>query len=291
MHHVGGLFLSSMLCLSGTTYSQAALSSGAELRMMSFNIWGDYFKNPVAERDLAIADIIHRYQPDVVALQEVTANWWTSRLFTTLAPTYAPVVGQTSGKNNFTPLLYKKKRLELVAEGWDLYHEKLDRSKGLTWAVLKDRNSNKRFAAFSTHYWWQGSPESNYIRTVNSDMLLKRLDTLRNQYNCPVFGGGDFNCWATSDPLDKLWQMGYASAQDIADTASPESSHHGDPRRGDDGQYHGSPKQEKNDKRYSIDHLIVQPDVVHVQRLLVVLDQEALDASDHSPIIMDISLK
>lgn len=291
MNHFGGLFLTSVLCLSGAAYPQAVLSPGADLRMMSFNIWGDYFQNPVAERDLAIADIIRRYQPDVIALQEVTANWWASRLFTTLAPSYAPVVGQANGKNNFTPLLFKKDRFELVDEGWDLYHEKLDRSKGVTWAVLKDQISGKRFAAFSTHYWWQGTPESNYIRTVNSDMLLKRLDALRDQYTCPVFGGGDFNCWATSDPLSKLWQNGYASAQDIADTASPVSSHHGDPRRDDDGKYHGSPRPEKNEKRYSIDHLIVLPEHVHVHRLQVVLEQDALDASDHSPITMDITLK
>ncbi len=291
MHPFGGFFLSSMLCFSGAAAAQTALSPGADLRMLSFNIWGDYFQNPVAERDLAIAAIILRYQPDVVALQEVTANWWTSRLFTALASSYAPVVGQANGKNNFTPLLYKKERFELVAEGWDLYHEKLDASKGVTWAVLKDRNSGRRFAAFSTHYWWQGTHESNYIRTVNSDLLCKRLDALRTQYHCPVFGGGDFNCWTSSDPLDKLWQNGYASAQDVADTASPESSHHGDPRRGDDGNYHGSPRPEKNEKRYSIDHLIVPPEQVHVHRLQVVLDQDALDASDHSPIIMDLTLK
>lgn len=291
MHQFGSIVFGSMLCLSGAAHAQTALSPGAELRMMSFNIWGDYFQNPVAERDLAIADIILRYQPDVVALQEVTANWWTSRLFSTLALSYAPVVGQANGKNNYTPLLYKKERFELVAEGWDLYHEKLDRSKGLTWTVLKDRSGGKCFAAFSTHYWWQGTAESNYIRTVNSDMLLKRLDALRSQYACPVFGGGDFNCWTDSDPLEKLWQNGYAGAQDIADTASPESSHHGDPRCGDDGKYHGSPKPEKNEKRYSIDHLIVEPEQVHAHRLHVVLDQDALDASDHSPIFMDISFK
>ncbi|NMA45772.1 MAG: hypothetical protein GX945_04350 [Lentisphaerae bacterium] len=291
MNHLGGFFLSGMLCLSGAAFSQVALSPGADLRMMAFNIWGDYFKNPVEERDLAIADVILRYQPDVVALQEVTANWWSSRLFSALAAGYAPVSGQTDGKTNFTPLLYKKERFALVAAGWDLFHEKLDRSKGVTWAVLQDRQQDKRFAAFSTHYWWQGTPESNYIRTVNSDMLLKRLDALRSQYGCHVFGGGDFNCWVGSDPLEKLRQNGYVSAQDIADIASPESSHHGDPRRGDDGKYHGTPKPEKNEKRYSIDHLLVAPEQVHVHRLHVVLDQDALDASDHSPIFMDISLK
>ena len=48
---------------------------GAELRIMTSNIWGDYFGNPPHEREDALADVFLRYLPDTLAMQEVTANW------------------------------------------------------------------------------------------------------------------------------------------------------------------------------------------------------------------------
>ena len=50
-------------------------------RMMTFNIWGDYFGNPPQEREDGVADAIVKANPDIIALQEVTPNWWKSALF------------------------------------------------------------------------------------------------------------------------------------------------------------------------------------------------------------------
>ena len=53
-----------------------AASAGQPMKFLSFNIWGDYFKNPVGEREAAIESTIRQYAPDVISLQEVTPNWW-----------------------------------------------------------------------------------------------------------------------------------------------------------------------------------------------------------------------
>ena len=62
--------------------SAIALSAvAAPLRFLSFNIWGDYFKNPVEERQAGVESVILGHKPDLVSLQEVTPNWWASPLF------------------------------------------------------------------------------------------------------------------------------------------------------------------------------------------------------------------
>lgn len=271
----------------------AARQPGTHYRVMSSNIWGDYFGNPPHERDEALAGVLLRYAPDLIALQEVTPNWWRSRLFTALAADYAVADGGASDqrRTNYTPLLYRRSRFELLSQGVDFFHLKLDRSKGVTWAVLRDLASGRLVIAFSTHFWWKGTDESNYIRTVNAERLAERLLGLQRQHGgAPVLGGGDFNCQVASDALRLLQAKGLASAQEVADEASPICSHHGDPKRDATGRYRGAPRPADNVKARSIDHLLVSAASVRVLREMVILDQDALDASDHSPILMDVAL-
>jgi len=120
---------------------------------------------------------------------------------------------------------------------------------------------------------------------------MAKLTELQKKYDCPVVGGGDFNCNVSSDPFKLMAEFGFESAQEIAEIASPECSHHGDPKRGDDGKYHGQPRPENNVKAYSIDHLVVYKPRIRLLGEYVILDQDALDATDHSPIFTDIVLK
>lgn len=263
---------------------------GAELRIMTSNIWGDYFGNPPDERDNALADVYLRYLPDALSLQEVTPNWWKSRLFKRLEGEYAVVEGDGPDQTNYIPLLYRPARLELMDGDWQLYHGKLDRSKGFTWGVFKDKETGKKFIGYSTHFWWKGSDESNYIRTVNAEKLMAKLTELQKKYDCAVVGGGDFNCNVSSDPFKIMAEFDFVSAQEIAEIASPECSHHGDPKRGDDGKYHGQPRPTDNVKERSIDHLVVYRPRIRLLGEYVILDQDALDATDHSPIFTDIVL-
>lgn len=62
----------------------AALSLSVKsqsLRFLTFNIWGDYFNNPVEEREKGVEATILNSRADVVALQEVTPNWYKSQMF------------------------------------------------------------------------------------------------------------------------------------------------------------------------------------------------------------------
>lgn len=265
-------------------------AQGEELRFLAANIWGDYFGNPVEGRDASFTAVFKRYDPDLIALQEVTPNWWKSSLFKDLAADYG-VIGADEDPADYVPLLYKKSRLELLESGFDAFDLKLDRSKRMTWAVLKVRKSGKTFIAFSTHYWWKGGPENDSIRLTNSQMIASRLEKLQAKWNCPAIGGGDLNSRPGSDAHKLLNEKGFFSAQEIADSASPEASHHGDPVKGPDGKYHGTPRKTGNVKANSIDHIFVEKAKIHVKTMRVILDQDALDVSDHSPIYTDFELK
>lgn len=274
--------------------AQSAVSlraEGAEVRFMAANIWGDYFGNPVGpQREGAFVDVFRRYAPDVIALQEVTPSWWRSRLFTDLGPEWGFVRGTDEEKaRNYIPILYRKDRLTLLDEGFSLFHVELDRSKGMTWAVFEVKATGRRFIAFSTHFWWRSTPESNPIRVRNAEMVLAQIRKLQETWKCPAIGGGDFNCRVGSDPMNHFAENGWVSAQEIAGSVSQEASHHGDPVRSEDGKYRGFPRRKGNVKANSIDHILVEPGKCRVATLRVVLDQDALDASDHSPIYADVA--
>ena len=58
---------------SGTGGAQPpSAGAGGKYRFLAFNIWGDFFKNPVHERDLQQLEIVKGHDPDFIGLQEVT---------------------------------------------------------------------------------------------------------------------------------------------------------------------------------------------------------------------------
>lgn len=276
---------SAALAFGEETTTRAA---GTDFRALTWNIWGDYFGNPPQEREEAIAAVLTRYAPDAMFLQEITPNWHKSKLFKVLSDSYG-MVG--TDEKCYIPLLYRKAAYELLDSGFELYHRQLDKSKGFSWAVLKGKATGRRIIVFSTHFWWQQGAPSDYIRTVNAKDLLGGLEKLRAKWQCPVVGGGDFNCEYASAPVQFLVKNGYASAQFACPDASTVSSEHGDPVRGPDKKYHGKPTVKNYARKDSIDHvLFTAADWVPLRQRLV-LDQDAMDSSDHSPDYIDLKFK
>ena len=164
--------------------AMSGTAAGAPLKFLTFNIWGDYFKNPVEERAAGVESTILKGSPDVVVLQEVTSGWYGSALFVNLQKAgYALVRGDEhaalvraafAGKRtpkhiNHEPLLYRKDRLRLLDGGADFFHLSLTTSKSVTWAVLECKADSRRFVAFGTHFWWKGNgEESDAIRDLNA---------------------------------------------------------------------------------------------------------------------------
>ena len=279
------------------------LSAAAEpLRFLSFNIWGDYFNNPVNEREAGVEAVIVKYKPDIISLQEVTPNWWKSPMFTHLATDFGIVRGdeadalrragakgpRTPRQINHEPLLYRKERLALLDSGMDFFHLSLGPEKCVTWTVLEDKRDKRRFIAFATHFWWQANgPESDVLREYNALQILWRIAELRHTWgDLPVIGGGDLNSRPGSPAHEAFRRAGYLNAAEAADVRSSIASHHGNPVRGADGAYHGAVGAKENVPQSSIDHLFFTQGI-HALKHHIGIDQTELDVSDHSPIVVD----
>ena len=271
------------------------------LSIMTFNIWGDYFGNPPHERDFKEASVILRLKPDIVALQEVTPNFWKSRLFPELEKGgYAIVRGdeveairRAGGKGlegfvNHVPLAYRRDRLECVASGYEIFHLKLTDNKGVTWAVLKDRADGRRFIAFSAHFWYQANgDESDAVRELNAKHCIDLFARIKALFgDLPVIGGGDLNSLVGSIAHATFDRAGYRNAHDLADESDGRSSWHGNPIRDAQGVYHGMVRKENDTHFTSLDHVFVEAGRLAVRKHRIVTDQDALDVSDHSPVVV-----
>jgi len=217
-----------------------AWSRGSELsksayRFLAFNIWGDYFGNPVGERVDEIISTVRDWNPDIAGFQETTQRFWDSKLISELGRDYG-IVGRGigyQGRNVHTPLLYRKSRFDLVDSGIVLYCPELDDSKGALWAVLTDKTTGKKLVAFASHAWWRTDGQADsWIRLHGSMMLHAKMTELAKKYDAAVIGGGDLNAPMSSQSLKYLVEHGYADAQATAEF-SPRRfpTEHGDPVR------------------------------------------------------------
>ncbi len=291
--------------------SVAAIAGADSCRYMSFNIWGDYFGNPVGERDANVEKAILMHSPDIVSLQEVTPNWWASPMFANLEKAgYAIVRGDEKEaliragapldtakwrKNwvNHEPLLYRTGRFELLDSGVDFFHFCLQAEKSATWAVLKDRRDGSRFITFATHFWYKTTAESDAIRELNARTIIARVAEIRHKWGpLPVVGGGDVNSEPGSFAHVAFDRAGYDNAVAIAEKSDGRPSEHGNPVRDATGVYRGKPGVSRDVPKGScwIDHVFLTRGAFRVLRHAVVIDQCALDASDHSPVMVDFEL-
>ena len=281
---------------------------GTKIRIMTSNIWGDYFGNPVEVREMGLYDTFCRYNPDIIGMQEATVAWGDSRLFKlltkeyTFVPTDAIVSkwyadntddegvrdlmarGKSAGQN-FVPMVYKTDKYELVDCGWHHFSDTPDPSKCVNFAVLRDKATGGVFGVCSTHFWWMTGEEHDRLRDKNAAEMLDVMKIIREKYNCTVFAFGDFNCKVTSTAFGVLIDGGCTNMQKSAKETSDICTLHGDPVRQDDGTYKGY----TTDKgpEHSIDHIICLGES-DVSKYDVITDVDALDATDHSPVYADV---
>ncbi len=254
------------------------------MRIMTINVWGDYFKNPVDIRLDGIFDTVIKYRPDILGLQEMTANWYKSGLIEKLSEY------RTIGfEKNYVPLLYKTNEFDLIECGFEPYAETPDSSKGITWAVLKNKSLNKSIGVFNTHLWWKEiNISDDELRLKNIKQLYSGMKQIEEKYNVPTVAFGDFNAKEGCLALKFLEDNNIYSSYKLADKFSRVSSWHGNPEKGDDGKYHG--QKTNNDKTKSFDHILTEKGKIYITEQHVVEDQCVLDSTDHSPVFVDINL-
>lgn len=274
------------------------------MRIMTSNIWGDFFGNEVSSREGQLYEIYKKYVPDILGLQEACGSWYKSEMFAALEKDgylflgthlihleqYQAMPGmQLYEGASSVPLLVKKDQFKVLGYGNEGLKDTPDHSKAITWAVLETKSDNKIFGVCNTHFWWmERGEEDEQLRKENAKQLAFVMKQIHDRYQCPVFSFGDMNTRFGSVVFDVYEKEQIRSLLDEADIASEVSSYHGDPVRGVDGRYHGQKTQ--LDKKHSIDHMVGYGKSYHVREYKVVEDQDALDATDHSPVYVDVEL-
>lgn len=257
------------------------------MRIMTSNIWGDYFGNRVEIRIDGVITAIEKYCPDILGLQEMTPGWYDSALIEKLSLNYEGIKCELG---NYTPLLYKKHKYALNDSGWELYENTPDISKSITWAVLTDKETGNTFGLCNTHFWWMSRGEKDdFLRVENAKQLFNRMKIISEKYDITIFAFGDLNCGGDSLAIKYLKSQGVVVSYEIANTCSEVSSHHGNPVLGEDGRYHGERAREGKIK--SIDHILVYGKDYEIECHNVVEDQCILDVTDHSPVYIDANYK
>ena len=277
-----------------------------KLKIMTNNIWGDYFGNPVSVREGGIFETYEKYAPDVLGFQEVTKNWYSGKMFSEwLTANYELVGSEAGGCKNYVPMAFRKDKGFVVLEkGYMLLPETPDDSKAITFVVLKACDGTV-FAVCNTHFWWmRGEEEHNVNREKNAKQLSRLMHALHERFECPVFAFGDMNGAMPETLFDVYRKNGIKALIEMTDERDTACSIHGDPRRGDDGFYHGTRVTREYLERHrklmdltadestpdylaSIDHIIGMGDNFKVLQYRVIEHQDALDATDHSPVFAD----
>ena len=203
------MFASTALVLGGCTEKKTDLI----VKYISYNIRyanasdGD---NAWDIRKPATKEMIEREQPDVFGLQEALIG--QLQYIDSNFPQYSRVgVGRDDGKEEgeFMAVYYRNDKFNLLENGnfwlsetpdqcsmgWDAACKRI-----VTWAKLKDLDSEKEFYVFNTHLDHVGE----VAREQSILLIVKRINEIVKDDKMPVLLSGDFNSNVSSPIFDPL---------------------------------------------------------------------------------------
>jgi endonuclease/exonuclease/phosphatase family metal-dependent hydrolase len=263
---------------------------------MTSNVWGNCGDQPIANRDDKLADVFLRYRPDILGLQEVSAKVRREQvsIFDLLDSQYAEVAVDIEPRsNNYTPLLYLKEKFTVLRCGFHCYSGLNDsNSKSVTWAVFACKSSGNRFAVCNTHFYWKDDDAGKEARISNSKELVDVVAAIMPIRQIPVLCMGDFNCRASSDPIRILLDNGFADARSTATVRTSDSNaHHPYPEWDEALQIFANGPAPTGEYAQAIDHIFYAVGTASIFVYETIVCQDALDASDHCPVYVDLSFR
>ena len=277
------------------------------LRIMTNNVWSCGSNKPWwIERGLdcssearapKFAPVYKETAPDLIGWQESDAYFRTLVLpeMELLGMNYELVLG------GHTSILYNKDTLELVESYFEEYPENIpeyegkfnnNNTKSFCIGVFKTKQYGKFIVFASTHLWWRSSnpnnpnyqPFSDKARENQMNMLLDRLEQIREKYNCPAIAVGDLNDEYDSLSVKAAFSRGYRHAHDIAVEYADER----------DGYHYCFPEGYRlyeNPKPFKqgIDHIILKGESEgFVRRFERYTPDYYMPLSDHFPAFIDV---
>lgn len=179
--------------------ANAKRAKDTSARIMSANLlvhyesWGGTDAHKRAKMFLQVLDT---YRPDVVAVQEMSDQWYCCLMqnrgsYKLLYPV------RTGALVRMTGLLYDSDRVTLLEQG-DVAYDRGDdaRLRRIVWGLFQNNQSGEKYIVSSTHLDLIRSGEEKAERAVmesQADQAAALAKSLAAQYKCPVFACGDFN--------------------------------------------------------------------------------------------------
>ena len=248
-----------------------------DIRLLTYNVqsWD------VTERRIkGIIDLVKRYNPDIVFLQEVTVVWFKilrkeffdTYVFTGRDRLYADkdCLRRDREKNC---VLFKKDRFNLIWShtywlGPDMRHpSKFEDSvfkRVFTTAKLLDTKTNKKFQAISTHF--------DYLKPECREKQAKVLSTYLSKQKCPTMLAGDFN----GNPSEKGYEIICEIMNDLGEEFNETNI-----------TYHAYDKFEHE----RIDYIFRNKEIKANEFKLIKDQFEGLPPSDHYPLFAKVQIK
>ena len=200
----------------GMFKDSAAVTEGSDLRIMSFNVLCDLWGNPaVTKRATTVMRVLKAYAPDVVGLQEMSANWHSAVKSAIKDTPYEMIltehdyVHSTYGNTNFTPILYNATTLTLLeSDTVEFTQTGLRYMKTMAYAYFEKKADGKKFVVLNTHYESPGNNEEEkeehlLDRVAQTADMVALIAELEEKYDCPILVTGDFNTTEGSDKTGK----------------------------------------------------------------------------------------
>jgi endonuclease/exonuclease/phosphatase family metal-dependent hydrolase len=246
------------------------------LNVMSFNIRYDEPADGVNNwqyRKDVVTEVIKEYDIDLLGVQEVMTNQLND-MKERLSQYAVALVGVDNA------IFYKKDRFEAESSGcfWLSETPDIPNSKSwdtignrcVLWAVMKEKNSNKRLLFINTHFDHVGT----IARLESAKLLLERAKTLGD--GLPIIIAGDLNADPESAPIRYILNDGkFFDTRLVA------------PPHAEGGTFHGF----SGVAGGIIDYIFVTGDFIVDSYIVGPRKKDNIYVSDHIPVQVKISIK
>jgi exonuclease III len=259
-----------------------ALADGADTRIMSFNILSEEWDSrAVMEgRDIRVSAILLNYLPDVAALQEVSNKWYPI-----LESNIGGIYKFTRTKNlhregTYTTLIYNTQTTKLIEEGLEYYSVgNSKRLRSIVWGVFESIKTGERYIVFSTH--WDVNAERQWMRLIEAQEMADFCKKMHDKHGVDIFACGDYNSSESTEEYQLfLKESGFVDAKKNAKVINRACK-----------TYHTLFESVSTGTYESIDHItFMEQTKSKVLFYNTLIAEYVIDASDHTPIYIDVKL-
>lgn len=161
--------------------------------LVHYESWGG---TDAHKRAKMFCSVLNTYQPDVVAVQEMSDQWFCCIMknkgdYKMLYPVSTGVLVR------MTALLYNSSTVTLLEQGQMEYSQGDNaRLRRIVWGLFEDKRSQKQYVVTSTHLDLIREGQEKSELTVMQQQAQEEISlskALGERFNCPVFSAGDFN--------------------------------------------------------------------------------------------------